>query len=123
MGQLPTVGLPIERRVYDETKQPIALAGNAGDNPPPNSLCTNPDTYGSYSNTSTCRGDSAPYPSYSNTNVAYKDSCSTNGNPDATYTHSYPTNTNAYPTNTNAYPTNTNADTAYGNSYASDLCR
>ena len=73
----------------------MALAGNARDNPAPNSVCASPDARESYSNTKTCRGDSDPYPTDSDANVACTDSCSANGDPDAAYAHPYPANTNS----------------------------
>jgi len=40
----------------------MALAGNTGGHPAPNSLCASPDACGSHPNTKTCRGNPYTYP-------------------------------------------------------------
>jgi hypothetical protein len=88
----------------------MARAGNARDNPAPNSLCaeahtSSPDACGSYSNTKTCRGDSNARPANVNADSAYADSCTTDSDPydDAhasaadSYTYTSPTDSYANP--------------------------
>ena len=76
---LTEIRLFIERRFYNEKKQAMALADNAGDNLAPNSLCTSPDARGGYSNTKTCRGNPYTYPADGYADAAYTYSCPTDG--------------------------------------------
>jgi hypothetical protein len=89
----------LKRRFYNEKKQAMALAGNAGNNFDPNSVRASPDTGESYPNTKTCRGNRYAYPADGDASAAYTDPCPTNGDTCAAYA--------------NPYPADSNADTAY----------
>lgn len=67
----------------------MALAGNTGNNPIPDGLCTSPDTRRNYSSTKICRGNPYTYPTNGHTDAA--DSYT-----DSPYTDSYPTDCYAY---------------------------
>ena len=64
----------------------MALTGSVCDNPAVNSLCTSPDGRGSYSNTKTCRGNYYAYPTDGNADAAYTDSCPTDEHASPTFT-------------------------------------